>query len=102
MNMLYVLGASLAQAISKDETICRGIVRLAVTDSVPHLRQTSDPSQASAYIKTMAYEDWKAIVEGPVLFQRLTNLGIKDPAGIVARLRQTLVEKQSLLTMLAR
>ena len=99
--MLYVLGESLAQATGKNETLCRGLLRLTVMDSVEPLRQTPDPNQAMAYMKTMAFEDWKAIIEGAVLSQRLANIRVAKPDDVVARLRQTLVEKQSLLTMTA-
>jgi len=101
-SMLHVLGASLAQATGKEESICRGLIRLSIMDSVEYLRQSSDFAQVAAHMQTMAYQDWKAVLEGAVLAQRLANIGITEPAGVVARLKQTLVEKQSLLTMAAR
>jgi hypothetical protein len=104
-NMLYILGASLAQAIGEEEIVCRGVLRLTITSSVEQLRQMSDPGQALtetiAYMKKMTYQDWKAIVEGPALSQSLANIGIKDSPTIAARLRQTLIEQQSLFTMTA-
>ena len=52
-------------------------------------------------MKKMTYQDWKAVIEGPVLSQCLASIGIKDVAPVVAQLKQTLVEQQSLLTMTA-
>ena len=101
-NMLYVLGASLAQATGKSEILCRGLLRLSVLDSVEHLRQTSDLNQVMDYMRTMSYQDWKTFVEGAVLSQRLANIGVARPADIVGQLRQTLADAQSLLTMAAR
>jgi hypothetical protein len=104
-NMLYLLGASLAQAIGEEEILCRGVLRLTVTSSVEQLRQLPDPSQATsetiAYIKKMTYRDWKAVIEGPMLSQNLASVGIKDSSTVATRLMQTLVEQQSLFTMAA-
>ncbi len=104
-DMLYSLGASMAQAIGEEERICRGLLRLTVMDSVDRLRQMSDSPQVTtqtiAYMKKMTYSDWRAILEEPGLCQRLANIGIKEPASVVAQLKQTLVEQQSLFTMTA-
>ncbi|MBN2005722.1 MAG: hypothetical protein JXA21_20365 [Anaerolineae bacterium] len=100
-KMIDSLGVSLAQAIGKEEMICRGLLRLTIMDSVDHLRRTSDYGQTMAYIRTMSYQDWKNILEGPALSQRLRSVGIREPSVIVDRLKQTLVEQQSLLTMAA-
>ena len=101
-NMLHILGASLAQATGKQEILCRGLLRLSVLDSVEHLRQSSDLKQVMAHMQTMTYQDWKAFVEGAVLSQRLENIGVSRPADVVAQLKQTLADAQSLLTMSAR
>lgn len=105
-NMLYILGASLAQAIGKDEVLCRGVLRMTVINSAEHLRQISDPLQATtettAYLIKMTYQDWKAIIEGPALSRNLANLGIKGSSTLTALLLETLVEQQSLFTMAAR
>jgi len=104
--MLYVLGTRLAQTISADETVCRGLLRLTVMSSVEQLKQVSDPRQATiktiAYVNKMTYQDWKNVIESPMLYQRLANIGIKEPPNIVNQLKQTLVEQQSLFTMAAR
>jgi hypothetical protein len=100
-NMLYILGASLAQTTGKEEGICRGMLCLSVMDSVKHLQQTSDITQVLAHMQTMTYQDWKAIIEGTALLQRVASIGITRPVDVIARLKQTLVEKQSLLTMAA-
>jgi hypothetical protein len=104
--MLYVLGSSLAQEIKADEIVCRGLLRLTIMSSVEQLKQVSNPSQATiqtiAYVNRMNYQDWKTIIEGPMLYQRLANIGIKEPPSVVSRLRQTLIEQQSLFTMSAR
>lgn len=100
-KMIESLGTTLAQTIGKEAIACRGLLRLAIIDSAEHLRQTSDYSQTMAHIKMMGYQDWKDIVEGPALVQRLKGVGITDPAPVVARLRQTLIEQQSLFTMSA-
>ena len=105
-NMLYILGSSLAQAIGEEEIVCRGVLRLTITSGVEQLRQISDPGQAItetiAYMKKMTYQDWKAIIESPALPQSLANIGIKESGTAVSRLKQTLVEQQSLFTMTAR
>ncbi len=104
-NMLYILGASLAQALGKDEILCRGVLRMTIINNVRHLRQLTDPVQSTAasmaYITKMTYQDWKALIEGPALSQNLANIGIKDTSHLSARLMQTLVEQQSLFTMSA-
>ena len=100
-NMLSILGSSLAQATGKEEGICRGLLRLSIQDSVEYLQETTDLAQVAAHIQTMTYQDWKNIIEGGVLAQRLANMGIAEPGDIVTGLKQTLAEKQSLLTMTA-
>jgi hypothetical protein len=103
--MLHVLAASMAQTIGEEEIVCRGVLRLTITSSVEQLRQITDPSQvttqAIAYIKKMTYQDWKAVIEGPMFAQNLVNIGIADSTAVAARLKQTLVEQQSLFTMTA-
>ena len=105
-NMLSVLGASLAKSINAEEIVCRGLLRLTVMSSVEQLKKASNPSQATiqtiAYVNKMTYQDWKTVIEGPMLSQRLTSIGIKEPPKIVDQLKQTLVEQQSLFTMAAR
>jgi hypothetical protein len=104
-NMLYVLGSQLAKTINADETVCRGLLRLTIMTSVEQLKQASSPSQATiqavTYVNKMTYQDWKSIIEGPMLYQRLANIGIKEPPTVVDQLRQTLIEQQSLFTMIA-
>ena len=105
-NMLYILGGSLAQAIGKDEILCRGVLRMTVINSAEHLRQMTDPAktttETAAYLTKMTYQDWKIIIEGPALSRILANIGIKDTSKVTAQLMQTLVEQQSLFTMAAR
>jgi hypothetical protein len=98
-KMIDSLGVSLAQAIGKEEMVCRGLLRLTIMDSVAYPQKTSDYGQTMVYVKKMSYQDWKDIIEGPALARRLRSVGIKDPAAVVNVLRQTLVEQQSLLTM---
>ncbi|MBN1428859.1 MAG: hypothetical protein JXB07_10780 [Anaerolineae bacterium] len=104
-NMLNVLGASLAKAISAEELACRGLLRLTVMTSVEQLKKESNPRQATiqtiAYVNKMTYQDWKTVIESPLLSQRLANIGIKEPPSIVGQLKQTLIEQQSLFTMAA-
>lgn len=104
-NMLHILGASLARTVGKDETLCRGVLRMTVKNSVQHLQQMSDPLQATtetmAYITKMTYQDWKALIEGPALARNLAMVGFKETTAITDRLMQTLVEQQSLFTMAA-
>lgn len=105
-NMFHILGASLAQEIGKDEILCRGVLRMAITGSVSYLQQITDPVKARAetmtYAMMMTYQDWKNIIDGPVFSQVLANIGLKDTSALKARLLQTLVEQQSLFTMTAR
>ena len=105
-NMYDILCASLAQEIGKDEILCRGLLRITVTNSVRHLQQISDPvrtvTETTAYISRMGYQDWKNIIDGPRLTQILANVGVKDPPNVIARLMQILVEQQSMFTMAAR
>ncbi|MBN2005724.1 MAG: hypothetical protein JXA21_20375 [Anaerolineae bacterium] len=100
-KMIDSLGVSLAQVIGKEEMVCRGLLRLTVMDSVERLRRTSDYGQTMAYIRTMGYQDWKNILEGSVLLQRLKSVGIREPVIVVNKLKETLIEQQSLLTMAA-
>jgi hypothetical protein len=105
-NMLYTLSASLAQAMGKDEILCRGMLRMTIIGSANHLQQITDPVQSmtetAAYIARMTYQDWKAIIEGRALSRNLTMIGIKETSAVTAQLMQTLVEQQSLFTMAAR
>ncbi|MBK9923747.1 MAG: hypothetical protein IPP66_00515 [Anaerolineales bacterium] len=102
-NMFHTLGASLAQEIGKDEVLCRGVLRMAVANSVKSLQRISDPvktmNETLTYITNMKYRDWKTLIEGPSLSQILTNIGVKDVTAVTDRLMETLVEQQSLFTM---
>ncbi len=102
-NMFHTLGASLSQEIGKDEVLCRGVLRMAVVNSVKSLQRTSDPIKAMNetlnYIADMKYRDWKSVIEGPSLSQVLMNIGVKDMPAVIDRLLETLVEQQSLFTM---
>src|SRR5512145_2380459 len=100
-NMLNILGSTMAHTIGQDEMVCRGLLRLSIMDNLDPSRTSSDLNQVATHIKTMGYQDWKTVLDGPVFVQRLSNMGIKEPVGVVARLKQTLVEQQSLLTMTA-
>jgi hypothetical protein len=40
-------------------------------------------------------------MEDPDLRKRLTNMGVKDPAGVLAQARNTLIMNQALFTMAA-
>ena len=105
-NMLYILGASLAKIIGKDEILCRGVLRMTIINSVERLRQMADPIKATTetkvYMAKMTYQDWKAIIEGQALSRNLAMMGIKETSTATVRLMQTLVEQQSLFTMTAR
>jgi hypothetical protein len=103
--MFHILGASLAKETGKDEILCRGMLRMAITNSVNHLRQISDPVRARTetvdYAAKMTYQDWKTLIEGPLFSRTLMTMGMKDAAAIPERLMQTLIEQQSLFTMAA-
>lgn len=101
-GMLHILGARLATEIEKDENVCRGMLRIAIADSVERLQKTMDHRTWMEHLNSMSFRDWEAVLQGGGLSQRLSNMGIKDSADVVAKLRRTLVEKQSLLTMSAR
>ncbi len=98
-KMIDSLGICLAQAIGKEEAVCRGLLRLTIMDSVDQLRRTSDYTQTMSYIRRMGYQDWKDVIEGQALSRRLKSVGIREPDVVVDKLKQTLVEQQSLLTM---
>src|SRR5512145_1843123 len=100
-NMLYILGSTLAGAIGQVATICRGLLRLTIMDKMDLMQKASAPSQIETHIKAMSYQDWKNILDGPIFMQRLANIGVKEPVGVVAQLKRILVEQQSLLTMTA-
>ena len=100
--MLNILGAKLAEISGKSELSCRGVVRYAVSDNVKHLQQTADYKIWREHLQTMSYVDWDRILQSPATAERLANVGIKDTPGVVKALRQTLTEKQSLLTLAAR
>ena len=69
------------------------------------LRQLTDPAHVTtetvAYMEKMTYQDWKTIIEGPVLTKTLANIGVKDASATKAKFMQVLVEQQSLFTMTA-
>lgn len=100
-NIFYSLGAALAHSIGREEMIGRGLLRLCIMDREEQLRQVSGGIQSTDYIQTMNYEDWKAVLEGAVLSQRLANIGVSEPTVVVDRLKQVLVDQQSLLTLTA-
>jgi hypothetical protein len=100
-TMLHVLAATLARETAREELICRGVIRLSVADeSDPALR--SDLERLAAHLKAMTYAEWLLILSCAPLRDRLTSLGVQRPAEVLARLQQTLLEKQSLLTLTAR
>ena len=101
-SMLNVLGASLAQTIDREETLCRGLLRLSIMDHLMSVHKMDKPAQHLAYLKTMSFSDWAGVLEGKALSQRLAALGIQNPTSVTVQLKQTLVDKQSLLTMSAR
>jgi hypothetical protein len=105
-NMFYTLSASLAQATGEDEVLCRGVLRMTIINSAPHLRQITDPVESTTAIMThmtkMTYHDWKTLIEGPAFSRMLGRIGIKEPSTVKTELIQTLVEQQSLFTMGAR
>jgi hypothetical protein len=100
-DMFNILGARLAQAIGREEAICRGLLRLSVLDRLQQLQPTADTGQVMVYIRQMAFRDWQAVLEGPVLARRLKNIGVAEPANVVDQLQGTLVETQSLLAISA-
>ena len=53
-------------------------------------------------MKAMTYADWQVAIESQALSSRLAAIRVKEPATVIAQLKQTLVEKQSLLTLSAR
>jgi len=87
--MLFVLGERLAVLTEKQEHVCRGMLRIAVEDGARQLN-------------AMSFRDWDLVLQGEALSRRLMNAGVGDSAKVIAALRQTLVDKQSLLTMSAR
>jgi hypothetical protein len=104
-NMFYILGAGLAQEIGKDEILCRGALRMTITNSVKRLQQITDPvkvrTETLAYATGMTYQEWKAIIDGPAFSQVLSSIGVVEKSALTARLMQILVEQQSLFTMTA-
>ena len=100
--MLNILGARLAKLSDKSELSCRGIIRYAVSDNVEHLQNTLDYKVWHNHLQTMSYYDWDDILQSPSFSKRLANIGLKDTPDVVHHLRQTLVEKQALLTLAAR
>jgi len=104
--MFHILCVSLAQEIGKDEILCRGLLRIIITTNVKHLQQINDPVKAvmetTVHASRMTYQEWKTILESPGLSQALAKFGINNPSTVTARLMQTLVEQQSLFTMIAR
>jgi len=105
-NMFQILCMSLAKEIGKDEILCRGLLRVIITNNVKRLQQITDPVRAitetNSYTSRMSYQEWKTILESPGFSQTLSNVGISDSSAVTARLMQTLVEQQSLFTMEAR
>jgi hypothetical protein len=105
-NMFQILCVSLAKEIGKDEILCRGLLRVIITNNVRHLQQIADPVKAitdtASYASRMSYQEWKTILESRGFSQTLSSVGIKDASAVTARLMQTLVEQQSLFTMGAR
>ena len=104
--MYDILCASLAQEIGKDEILCRGLLRIIITNNVQRLQQIDDPiksiTETTSHASRMSYQEWKTIIENPRFSQTLSNVGIKEPSAVANHLLQTLVEQQSLFTMGAR
>lgn len=100
-NMLYILGARMAEVIGRPEMSCRGLLRYALIDSVADL-DMSDISQVMSYLNRMTYEDWRLLLESDTLRQRLSTIGMSEIDEVIAELRATLVEHQSLLTISVR
>jgi len=105
-NMFDILCVSLAQEIGKDEILCRGLLRIILTNNIKYLQQISDPikvvTETNSYASRMTYQAWKTIIESPGFSQALSKFGIKESSTVTARLMLTLVEQQSLFTMAAR
>ena len=99
--MLHILGATLATATEKEEIVCRGLLRLSIAEHTA-LNQQTDPAQLAAHIKTMTYADWVQVLSRQTLLERLSSLGVLQATQVLAHLKQTLIEKQSLLTIAAR
>lgn len=100
-NMLYILGARMADVIGRPEMSCRGLLRYALIDSVVDL-DMSNVGQVMDHLNRMTYEDWRRLLEGETLRRRLNTIGISDPDKIIAELKAVLVEHQSLLTISVR
>ena len=100
-NMLYILGAKMADVIGKPEMSCRGLLRYALIDSVENL-DMSNIGKVMDYLNRMTYQDWRDLLESETLARRMAMVGIANPEAIVDVLKQSLVEHQSLLTISVR
>jgi hypothetical protein len=100
-NMLYILGAKMADVIGKPEMSCRGLLRYALIDNAENL-DMSNVGQVMDYLNRMTYQDWRQLLESTTLARRMAMVGIANPEAIVDILKQTLVEHQSLLTISVR
>jgi hypothetical protein len=96
-KMLFILGEELARSTNLQSTMCMGMMRL----SIENLAGTSDPKALETFIGKMTFLQWKLLIEDPDLRKRLTNMGVKDPAGVLAQVRNTLIMNQALFTMAA-
>ena len=100
MSMIFsVLSARLAAITGKSELSCRGVMRYVISDTAPHLKNTTDSKIWQEYMEKMNFQDWDTLLQGHALLARLASIGTKDPREVAMQLRQTLVEKQSLFTI---
>lgn len=100
-NMMLILGDRLAQLTGKQESICRGLLRLSIMDSSP-LAKITDGQKVLEYVNAMAYTDWRQVLDSEALLSRLKAVNVRDPESVIAKLKETLNIKQSLFTLSAR
>lgn len=101
-NMLNILALDLAQISGLDGVICRGILRLTIMDITPGFENLQDFTLVFNHLAQMNYADWQRVLGHEVLIRRIKNMGVKNPADIIEKLKQSLVAKQSLLTLSTR
>ena len=94
-KMHLILGKDLAERTGKNETVCRGLLRLAIQDQCGF----DDPALVEGYLKRMGFREWERVLNDANLAKRLANVGVQNSSDAIAQAKRTLVEKQSLFTM---
>ncbi len=100
-KILSILGGALAHEIGKEEAMCRGLLRLTITEIAEQVKSLREPAEIQAYIESMKFEDWETLIKDENFIRRLRNIGVQQPDRVAQYLRETLIQNQSLIVLSA-